>query len=140
MTEAELSQYRLIKNEIEDLSFRITQLNEKEAQVSTDKVKGSSKYYPYIEQHWNVTGVDQEEYHNRQTRIIELQRKRERKLSELVEKEHELHSFIYSILDSELRQIFTMRFIDGYSQEHIGKKLHLDRSTISKKISKYLDG
>lgn len=139
VTDKELNQYRFIKEEIKDLTFRITKLEEKEILIMTDKVKGSSKYFPYTEMNFNVTGVDQDAYHRNQTRIANLKHKREKKRAELLEKESEMHDFIYSIQDSQVRQIFILRFIDGLSQDVIGRKLHMERSTVSKKIAKYLD-
>lgn len=139
MTEAELNQYRAIQTEIDDLSFRIGQLSEKKVQVMTDKVKGSTKYFPYTEVNFNVTGVDQEGYWKNQNRIHELKCKRENKKAELLQKESEMHDFIYSIKDSQIRQIFILRFIDGLHFEAIGKRLHMDRTTVAKKISKYLE-
>ena len=139
MTEAELMQYRLIKNEIDDLDFRIKQMDKQKDRLITDKVTGSSKEFPYTMQHFNVTGIDEEEHNLRIRKINELQRKRNKKLLELIEKETEMHDYIYSIHDSEIRQIFTMRFIDGLTQDDIGYKVHMDRSTVSKKISKYLE-
>jgi len=139
LTEAELMQYRLIKNEIDDLDFRIKQMDKQKDRLITDKVTGSSKEFPYTMQHFNVTGIDEEEHNLRIRKINELQRKRNKKLLELIEKETEMHDYIYSIHDSEIRQIFTMRFIDGLTQDDIGYKVHMDRSTVSKKISKYLE-
>ena len=138
MTEAELNQYRAIKNEIEDLTFRIKQLEQMRAPMTSDCVKGSSKHFPYIEQRFFITGIDQEEYEKRKRWIKELQRKRNNKLAELIEMECSIHDFIYTIPDSEVRQIFIFRFVDGLSQEDIGQKLHMDRSGISKRITKYI--
>lgn len=138
MTEYELNQYRAIKNEIDDLSFRIKQIENMKVQLTTDRVKGSSKHFPYIEQHFYVTGIDEEEYEHRKMMIRELQRKRNIKLTELIEMESKMHNFIYTIEDSEIRQIFIFRFIDGLSQEEIGQKLHMDRSGVSKRITKYI--
>ena len=139
MTEQELSQYRAIKCEIEDLSNRIKRLEEKGVQMVADRVKGSSKHFPYIEKYYYITGVDAEEYDKRKILINELQKKRSKKLEELIEMESRIHDYIYMIPDSEIRQIFTFRFIDGLSQEEIGIKLHMDRSGVSKRITKYLD-
>ena len=139
MTEAELNQYRAIQTEIDDLNFRIGQLSEKKVQVMTDKVKGSTKYFPYTEVNFNVTGVDQAGYWKNQNRINKLKHKREDKKAELIQKESEMHDFIYSIQDSLIRQIFILRFIDGLPYEAIGKRLHMDRTTVAKKISKYLE-
>jgi DNA-directed RNA polymerase specialized sigma24 family protein len=139
LTEAELSQYKAIKDEIDDLSFRIKQLQEQKLQIHTTKVKGSISDFPYIEAHFNVTGPDYDEQNRRQIRINELIRKREVKRTELIEKESDLHDFIYSIQESEIRQIFTLRFIEDLGYEEIGRKLHMDRTTVAKKIRKYLD-
>ena len=138
MTERELNQYRAIKNEIEDLTFRIKQLEHMSKPLVTDRVKGSSKHFPYIEQHFYITGIDHEEYDKRQKWIKELQRKRNNKLAELLEMECMIHDYIYTIPDSEVRQIFIFRFIDGLSQEDIGQKLHMDRSGVSKRITKFI--
>lgn len=139
MTEAGLSEYRAIKLEIIDLDYRIKQLEKQKDKIITDKVTGSMRDFPYTQQHFNVTGVDLEEHDNRIRRINELQRKRRNKLADLIEKETEIHDYIYSISESEVRQIFTMRFIDGLDFEGIGKKLHLERTTVSKKMKKYLE-
>ncbi len=137
MTENELKQYRLIKAEIEDLNFRISDLLTREVQMENTKVKGSLACFPYIAAHFNVMGpelVDQ-----KKKRAEELVRKRETKRLELLEKEAEIHDYIYSIEDGEIRLIFVMTYIDGKTQEEIGRKLHMDRSQVSRKISSYFD-
>jgi len=139
MKEQELSQYRAIKFEIEDLSSRIKMLEQKGIQIVSDRVKGSSKHFPYIEKYFYISGVDPEEEDNRQMLINELLRKRNKKLDELIEMESRIHDYIYMIPDSEIRQIFTFRYIDGLSQEEIGMKLHMDRSGVSKRITKYIE-
>ena len=52
--------------------------------------------------------------------------------------ECQIHDYIYTIADSEIRQIFIYRYVDGMSQEEIGMKLHMDRSGVSKRITKQL--
>lgn len=138
MTENELNQYRAIKNEIEDITFRIKQLEQMKLSMVSDRVKGSSKHFPYLEQNFYIRGIDTEESEKRQRWIKELQRKRNQKLVELLEMESNIHDFIYTIPDSEIRQIFIFRFVDGLSQEDIGQKLHMDRSGVSKRITKYM--
>jgi DNA-directed RNA polymerase specialized sigma subunit len=139
VTEQILGQYRAIKNEIEDLSFRIKRVEEKGVPMVSDRVRGSSRHFPYIEKYYYITGVDVEEDNKRRKLIQELQRKRNQKLDELLELESIIHDYIYEIPDSEVRQIFIFRYIDGLSQEEIGMKLHMDRSGVSKRITKYLD-
>lgn len=134
MTEKELNQYRAIKDEIELLNKKIDSYDDKESLV-TDKVKGSSREYPYIEQNYTITGMDAKSTR----KLTKLRIKRRLKRDELIDKETEINDFIYSIADSRDRQIFILRFIDGWSQETIGRKLHIDQSVVSRRISKYLN-
>lgn len=137
MTEKELSQYRAIKDEIDLLTKKINN-NNKEECIITDKVKGSSKHFPYIDRNFTITGIDLEKEYKNKEKISRLKQKREKKRTELIKKEEELHDFIYSISDSRDRQIFILRFIDGLSQKAIGSRLHIDQSVVSRRITKYL--
>ncbi len=139
MTEQELSQYKAIKSEIEDISYRIKRLEDRGVQMVSDRVRGSSKHFPYIEKYYYISGVDTQANVRKDRLIAELQRKRNKKLEELLEMENKIQDYIYMIPDSEIRQIFTFRYIDGLSQEEIGMKLHMDRSGVSKRIARYLE-
>ncbi|MDF2846005.1 MAG: hypothetical protein K0R00_4431 [Herbinix sp.] len=88
--------------------------------------------------HIYISGVDTQANERRKKWIDELQRKRNQKLEELLEMECQIHDYIYTIADSEIRQIFIYRYVDGMSQEEIGMKLHMDRSGVSKRITKHL--
>jgi len=68
----------------------------------------------------------------------ELRLKRQKKIDELVKLELEIHDFIFLIDDPEARLIFALRYLDGMTQEEIAEKLNMDRSTVSKRISKYV--
>lgn len=138
MTEAELSQYKAIKLELEDLDYRIKQLEKQKDKIITDKVTGSSCEFPFTLQHFNITGVDQEEHDLVVMKKYELQRKRQKKYAELLEEESRIHDYIYSIPRSEIRQIVIMTYVDGLTQTEIGRKLHMDQCTVSKKLSEYV--
>lgn len=128
MTEAELNQYRAIKNEINLLCIKIADLNK--MKMTTNKVKGSTQ---------NFRGTDADSYDKNQEKINDLKLKRERKRAELIEKETQMHDFIYSIPDSQSRQIFILRYMDGLTQMQISRKVHLDQSAVSRKLKTYLD-
>jgi RNA polymerase sigma factor (sigma-70 family) len=138
MTENNLSQYRAIQKEIEDLSMRIKKFEDMGTPMVSDRVRGSSKHFPYIEKYYYVSGVDTEANNKRKKLISQLQKKRSDMIEELLKMEQEIHDYIYTIPDSEVRQIFVFRYIDGLSQEEIGDKLHMDRSGVSRRITKYL--
>lgn len=139
MTEETLSQYRAIQDEIKLLENKIKETQNEKDQVLTDSVKGSSKSFPYIACNFNISGINPDAKYIRQERVDRLKRKREKKKIELVEKELEIHDFIYSISDSTDRQIFILRFVEGLGYTIIGRKLHLDRTTVAKRIKKYLE-
>lgn len=46
---------------------------------------------------------------------------------------------IDSVEDSELRSILRLYYIEGETQENIGKILHIERSSVSKKLKKIQD-
>lgn len=50
----------------------------------------------------------------------------------------QIEEFINGIDDTEIRQIFELRFIEGQKQEQIAKVMHLERSSVSRKISAYM--
>jgi len=49
-----------------------------------------------------------------------------------------IEQFIDRIKDSELRQIFEMRYIEGKKLREIAEAMNEDRSGIGKKITEYL--
>ena len=111
---------KLLKREMEELNIKIFQEQEKEEM--------SKKDFPYIERY------DVEQEYIRKKLINEYN---ERKTK--VEKETlEIESFISSIPDAETRLIFQYSFIDGMKQREIAEKLHMERSSISKKITEIL--
>ena len=137
MTEKELSQYKAIKSEIADLNRRIEETKQAEV-VPFGTVKGSSKYFPYIPQTFKVAGIDPADATQRQEKVSELLRQREVQRDELLKKQIEIEQYISGISDSTTRSIFRMYIIDGMTQEQIGRKLYLDRSVISRKLSHYI--
>lgn len=67
--------------------------------------------------------------------IEKLNQKIERYTEELIR----IEDIIDRIDDIELRVIARMRFIQNMKWEDIGEKVHLERTTCSKKLRKYID-
>lgn len=137
MTEKELGQYRAIKNEISDLNRRIKEAKEGPV-MGFGTVKGSSKYFPYTEQNFHVSGMDPADTDIRQKQVSELLRQREVQRDELMKKQIEIEQYIAQIKDSTTRTIFRMYFIDGLNQPQIARKLGYDQSSISHKIKRFI--
>ena len=79
----------------------------------------------------SVVGFDQKKYERLQDRD---QRRKERLEQECTE----IEAFVENIDDSLTRRIFRMMYIQGRKQKEIAKQVHIDQSTVSKKINDYL--
>lgn len=71
-------------------------------------------------------------------KLLSLKGKLESKRLEYIEERIKMEDFLATIEDSEISLIARMRFIDNRSWEYIGKEMNMDRTTVSKKLSKYL--
>ena len=134
ITEIELLEYQKIVKEIIDLEKRKERLADKEVDVVAGKVKASMSNYPYIETRVSVQMYDPVQIQQIDKSVKEYERKK----SKLFEEQQRIELFISTINDSEVRQIFRYRFLDGMKQREIGKLMNLERSSVSKKISNYL--
>lgn len=69
---------------------------------------------------------------------IQTERRYKERIRNLEEECRQVEEFIESIPDSLIRRIFRMKFIDGHTQQSIGRKIHMDASSISRKIDNFL--
>lgn len=131
MTRARLAAYRNNKLSILSLEYILNNRWQSESMIGNDVVLDYSKGYPIPQ---SIVGFDQEKYERLQER--DLKRK------ECLEKEcEEIERFVEEIEDPQLHNIFRMYYIDGadtVNQAEVAKELHVERSTISKKIDRYL--
>lgn len=93
------------------------------------------KEFPYIETHIGVELYEPEAMEASAERI----RRYQAKLLEAEQKKLEIEQFVEEIPDPELRLIFRLRFLDGMKQAEIARKMNVERSGISKKISKVFE-
>lgn len=125
ITKVELKQYRSLKQELIELTANIRN------HETTNIVVGSSKNFPYIKQHFKVVGTDESD-----DEVKELLSKRHK----IVKRIKRIEKFIDDIEDSEIRMIFTYRYIRGMTWQQIACKLHTvgDGSTERKKHDRFL--
>lgn len=134
MSIEELRELKYLKKELIRLDRQIGRLEEKEIPVVAGKVKGSSRDFPYIEIRTSVL-MDEPVTADAVGKLLKIKRERR----QLVERKIiELEQFIKEIPDSLTRQIFELYFQDGKRQKDVAKILHLEQSSISKRISTYL--
>jgi hypothetical protein len=138
LTEKELSQYKAIKKEIEDLNRRIAETKESAEIILFGTVKGSSKYFPYTPTLFGVAGIDPADATQRQDKVSELLRQREVLRDELLKKQIDIENYIAGIQDSTTRIVFRMLYIDGKNQIQISRRVNYTQARVSQLIKKQL--
>lgn len=119
MRKKQLEQLRHLKSEIEMLKKQIA---DAEAAIDTvsDTVTGSSRSFPYTQHVIRITGIDIQG-HNR--RIRRLKTMLGRRLEKLIEVREELEDYIASVPDSEMRQILTLRYVNGFTWQQVANRM-----------------
>lgn len=128
ITKELLQGYRSKKAEIQELDYILKNRWRDEGLIGNDVIFDYSKGYPMPQ---SVVGFDQKKYERLQDRD---QRRKERLEQECTE----IEAFVENINDSLTRRIFRMMYIQGRKQKEIAKQVHIDQSTVSKKINDYL--
>lgn len=132
MTKEKLKRYRRLLSELELLK---RQLEKIEPEFVMDSVNGSDAEFPYTQHKMHIEGYDLESYRKR---VARLNRRIIAKMNELVEEKDSLIEFIYSIENTEIRQIFIYRYIDGLTWKEIGCKMNYGTSTIRLKHNNFI--
>lgn len=137
MTREKLNQYRALKKEIKILDDSIDKLRERALDIPTviGKVQSSQADFPYIEQHISVQ-MDEPNESDVIKRRIRIKEKRKEEANRLI---LEIEQFISGIPDSTDRQIFELIYLHGKKQREVADVVGMERSGVSKKISKYLN-
>lgn len=117
MDKKQLKQLRYLKSEIKILKEQIENLD---YTTTKDSVKGSDQEFPYVQRTFTITGIDYEDY-NRKVR--RLQRQLQRRLDELIDLVEETNSYIENIDDSLIRQIISLRYINGLTWDQVAASI-----------------
>lgn len=134
-----LSQYNDIEIEIQHIKDEIKKTEDSIAKVVeegtvVDKVTGGLGGI----QGFKIEGFPEKEYRRR----ISLLRSKNNRLrdreNDLLETKEKVEKFIDEIPVSRDRTIFRMIYIENQKQQTVASLLHIDRSLVSKIISKYL--
>ena len=78
-----------------------------------------------------IVGYDYELEAKRRTRY-------ENQIAKLEAEQDCIEEWVFGIRDSRTRRIFQMYFLEGLTQEKVGRKMNMDRSVVSRKIDSYL--
>ena len=62
----------------------------------------------------------------------------ENQIAKLELEQDQIEEWIFAIRDSRIRRIFQMYFLEGLTQEKVGRKMYMDKATVSRKINDYI--
>lgn len=128
MEREQLERYRSQKEEIRELRYKLEHLGEGDSLIGNSTIFDYSTGYPRPQV---VVGYD----YNKERRLRERYETRLEKLQADCE---ETEQWIEAVSDSQTRRIFRMYYLEGETQQKIGKRLHLDQSSVSRKIENFL--
>lgn len=134
-----MEQYKNIKEEIESIKEDIKRTEDSiskllEEGTVCDKVTGGLGGL----QGFKIEGFPVAVYEKRRKLLRNKMDRLRKKENDLIECSESIESFIDSIPNSRDRRIFRYRYICGMSQQQIADKLYIDRSLVSKIISRYM--
>lgn len=132
MTKEKLKRYRLLLSELDLLKRQLEKL---EPEYVLDSVNGSDSEFPYTNHKMHIEGYDLESYRKK---VERLKRRINYKMNELIEEKDSLVESIYKIENSEIRQIFIYRYIDGLMWKEISGKMNYGTSTIRLKHDNFI--
>ena len=124
MTEKELSKYYYLTIEIKDIEERITKFDISNGVGSKDfdnEISGKGK-----------KETIQEKYMELKSLYIE-------KRIDALEEYIKIEKYISDVEDPEIRLIMRLRFLDLKDWDKIGAKLKYDRTSVSKKVRRYIE-
>ena len=128
MEREQLERYRSQKEEIRELQYKLEHLGDGDSLIGNSTIFDYSSGFPKPQA---VVGYD----YNKEWRLRERYMTRLEKLKADCE---ETEQWVEAISDSQMRRIFRMYYLDGETQQRIGKRLHLDQSSVSRKIDDFL--
>lgn len=122
MTEKELSRYFYLKKEVKSIEDKLIEFGDGVSATSYEEKIGSS-------------GVPSSIQEKRSILIEKLINARLTALEEYIK----IETYINKVEDSEIRSIMILRFQELKNWDEIGEELHMERTTVSKKLRKYLE-
>ena len=128
MERQQLERYRSQKEEIRELQYKLEHLGEGDSLIGNSTIFDYSTGFPRPQA---VVGYD----YNKEWRLRERYKTRLEKLETDCE---ETEQWVEAIPESQTRRIFRMYYLEGETQQKIGKKIHLDQSSVSRKIENFL--
>lgn len=141
LTREYLATYTYLESEIKRLRRRIKYYENNPLTSEYGIVKGSLQQFPYTECHFVVSGanVKSNEEREKAVRQLLIDLKGNEQLFEDMKLEIECFLEKLGPEQLEMKQILYFRYVERWSYDEIARKLNYDRTTVQKKIDRFLD-
>jgi len=139
LTRERLEDYLKLRRELERINKKLDYYANNPLKGTHGVVKGSKRGFPYTECHIVVGAPSVKETEEREKKVRQLMITLSNRKKEYERLKIDIDIAIEAIEDMEMRQIFQYKYIDEMSDAEIGETLGYDRSTISKKIDRFLE-
>lgn len=138
MTKENLNEIIRLKREVEQLRQKLQDMCYGDNKtVVTDKVKGSMSQYPYSARSFTLAGIEHMSEECIKRRDV-IGKKISDKYETLYLKVSDAIEYIQQIKDSDIRQIFMYRYIDGLKWIDIGLCMNYSGETVRKKHDNFI--
>lgn len=134
MTKQELAKYPALKRRVEKLKEDIYELQTRDIDSVSGKVKGSMREHPYTERRFSVQMEVPEEAEKVRRQIASKQKELEDTKREM----QRIEEFIDGIEDIHIKTIFEYRYLKGMTCKEVGDKLGYTHGRVSQIISNFL--
>lgn len=141
LTREYLEQVTRLEIENKKIRKKIEYYEKHPLQMEHSVVKGSRHQFPYTECQYVVSGAakpQDEEKRKRVIRQLYIDLYGNEQILEDMRLDIELFLESLPVLDLEIKQILSMRYVDGLTDSEIAKEIKCERSSIGKKVYRFL--
>lgn len=128
MTRERLEAYKSNAEEIKELRRKLAHLGEGDSLIGNDVIFNYQTGFPMPQA---VVGYDYELEWKRRTRY-------QNQIAKLEAEQDNIEEWVFGIRDSQIRRLFQLRYLEGSTVEKVARKVHLDKSNVSRKIENFL--
>lgn len=128
MTREQLEAYKSNAEEIKELRHKLAHLGEGDSLIGNDVIFNYQTGFPMPQA---VVGYDYELEWKRRTRY-------QNQIAKLEAEQDNIEEWVFGIRDSQIRRLFQLRYLEGSTVEKVARKVHLDKSNVSRKIENFL--
>lgn len=139
LTKEILEQYGLMEREIKRIEDKIERYSHYQIPSEHGVVKGSMREYPFAEKHFVLSGSDVKSEDSLQDKLKQLLITLEQKHEEFLLFSADVGMAIEELDDVEMKELIDEKFIQRMTDNEIAQKHNLERSTVTKKFTKFFE-